>query len=101
MDKNYRGIIWTSHAIDRMLERGIKQGDAWATWKRPDSSKFEKTKGVWVYRRSIDLKSIEVVAKKNSKGRWVILSVWSKKLSLKSPQRTSFLAKIIKKVIRK
>ncbi|KKQ44128.1 MAG: hypothetical protein US62_C0032G0012 [Candidatus Woesebacteria bacterium GW2011_GWA1_37_8] len=32
MDKNYGGVIWTNHALSRLRERGISQGDAWATF---------------------------------------------------------------------
>ena len=31
MDRNFGGVIWTNHALDRLRERGIKQGDAWVT----------------------------------------------------------------------
>lgn len=85
MDKNYKGVIWTNHAIAQMKKRGIKQGDAWATFRRPDNSRFAESKGAWIYYKTYDRKKIEVVAKKNpsknsgpSAGKWVILSVWSK-----------------------
>jgi len=78
VDKNYKGVIWTNHALERMRERGIKQGDAWATFKRPDTSKYAKTKKAYVYYRTWDNTRIEVIAKKNEKGEWLVLSVWSK-----------------------
>ena len=87
LDRNFGGIIWTNHALRRMQERGIKQGDAWVTWRRPDQSRYEKAKGTWVYYRTFPVKlrngasghqRIEVVAKKNEKKEWVILSVWSR-----------------------
>ena len=83
MDKNYKGVIWTNHVLQRMKERGIKQGDAWATFGRPDQSKNEKIKGAWVYYRTWNNQRIEVVAKKNEWGKWVILSVWSRDVSRK------------------
>ena len=27
-DRNYGGVIWTNHALERLNKRGIKQGDA-------------------------------------------------------------------------
>ncbi|MFV1917671.1 MAG: DUF4258 domain-containing protein, partial [Patescibacteria group bacterium] len=78
---------WTNHAIERMRERGIKQGDAWLTWRRPDSSRHSKSRGAWVYYRTFPSTSsgqaqkIEVVAKKNEKKKWIILSVWSRDVS--------------------
>ncbi|MCH7641221.1 DUF4258 domain-containing protein [Patescibacteria group bacterium] len=78
MDKNFGGVIWTNHALERMQKRGIKQGDAWATWRRPDQSRYAKSRGTWVYCRTFSSQKIEVVAKKNEKKEWIILSVWSR-----------------------
>lgn len=79
MDKNFGGVIWTNHALERLRERGISQGDAWATWSRPDQSrKGSNQKGSWVYYKTYGDQRIEVVAKKNEEGKWLILSVWSR-----------------------
>lgn len=99
MDKLYGGVIWTNHALTRLRERGIKQGDAWATWKRPDSSEFNLGKGAWVYHRIISSKRIEVIAKKNEKGDWVILSVWSKAgREVKSRGKDTFWGRLKSKI---
>jgi hypothetical protein len=79
MENNYGGAIWTKHALKRMREREIRQGDAWATFRSPDESRFAKSRGGWVYTRRWGEIIIEVIAKKD-KENWVILSVWSKKL---------------------
>ena len=47
MENNYGGIIWTNHALQRLRERNIKQGDAWATWNNPQQSRKGKS-GNWV-----------------------------------------------------
>ncbi len=82
MDKNYKGLIWTNHALSRLRERGIKQSDAWATWSRPEQSRFAETRGAWIYYRTYKNYNgsfrIEVVAKQNEKKDWVVLSVWSR-----------------------
>lgn len=80
MDKNYGGIIWTNHALQRLNERGIKQGDAWAVWNRPDESRYSNTKDAWIYYKTWKNERIEVVAKQNQLKKWIILSVWSKKV---------------------
>lgn len=77
MNNRFGGVVWTNHALDRLRRRGIKQGDAWATWRRPDQSEYAKTKGAWIYYRTFGNQKIEVVAKQNEKKEWVILSVWS------------------------
>lgn len=90
MDKNYGGVIWTNHALQRLVERGIKQGDAWAVWNRPEQSRYAANKGAWIYYRNFDNTRIEVVAKHlpagkagNEKKEWIILSVWSKHMIAK------------------
>jgi len=85
MDNHFGGVIWTNHALDRLRKRGIKQGDAWATWRNPEQSKKGTVAGSWVYYRNYSGTQIEVVAKQNDlpagrQGRreWIILSVWSR-----------------------
>jgi hypothetical protein len=101
MNKEYGGIIWTNHALSRLRQRKIKQGEAWATWRRPDSSKYKKKRGVWVYERNFNGERVEVVAKKRDKGKWVILSVWSKHMQpTASHRRDSLFNKIVRKIFR-
>lgn len=78
MDNHFGGVIWTNHALDRLRERGVKQGDAWATWRSPQTSKKGSALGSWVYYRNYGSTQIEVVAKQNEKKEWIILSVWSR-----------------------
>lgn len=78
MNQKYGGVIWTNHAIDRLKERGIKQGEALAAFKHPQKSRYAATRGAWVYNRTSKQEKIEVVAKKNDQKEWVILSVWSR-----------------------
>ncbi len=77
MDNHFGGVIWTNHALTRLRERGIKQGDAWATWRNSDQSRYASAKGAWVYYKTCGNEKIEVVAKQNEKKEWIILSVWS------------------------
>jgi len=99
MDKNYKGVIWTNHALSRMRDRGIKQGDAWATFRRSDQSKKAKIKGAWVYYKKWSGQKIEVVAKQDNHKRWVILSVWSRPVYGKATKEVEPLWKLIKKRI--
>lgn len=78
MDRNFGGVIWTNHALERLRERGIKQGDAWATFRRPEQSRYGIKEGAWVYYKTWGKEKIEVVASQNEKKQWVILSVWSR-----------------------
>lgn len=97
MDRNYGGVIWTSHALQRLRERGIKQGDAWATWRNPEQSR-KGASGNWVYYKTYGTERIEVVAKQNEKREWIILSVWSKTIYGNQPtvQKSSFWKNLTK-----
>jgi hypothetical protein len=79
MDNHYGGVIWTNHAMERLRQRGVKQGDAWATWNRPEQSRkgSGSNQGAWVYYRTWGNQKIEVVAKQNERREWIIISVWS------------------------
>jgi hypothetical protein len=101
VDNNFGGVIWTNHALFRLRERGISQGDAWATWKKPDRSSFAKQKGAWVYHRTFGNQKIEVVAKQNDKKEWIVLSVWSKTILNLKPQRGKTLGSVLKKIFGK
>ena len=96
MDKNFGGVIWTNHALNMLAQRGISQSDAWAVWRRPDQSRKGREKGSWIYFRTFGNQKIELVAKKNEKGEWIIISVWSKKV-YGQPKKDSILLSIIKK----
>lgn len=99
MDKNYGNLIWTNHALQRLRERGISQGDAWATWNRPEQSRYATSRSAWVYYRTWGDTKIEVVAKQNEKKEWIILSVWSKKFFLNNKFKSkSIWSTLLKKI---
>lgn len=108
MDKNYGGVIWTTHALERLSQRNINQGDAWATFRRPDESRKGQKRGVYVYYKTWPYtdsngkkryERIEVVATQNEIKEWIILSVWSKPVfkneSTESKPKKSFLRRIL------
>lgn len=98
MDKNFGGVIWTNHAIERLKERKISQGDAFAAFNRPDESKYSRKSAGYVYYKSWGNQKLEVVAKKNGEGKWVIISVWSKPLHRGVSQKPTFLIGLFKKM---
>lgn len=99
MDNRFGGVIWTNHALQRLSERGIKQGDAWATFSHPQESRKGKASGSWVYFRNYGNNRIEVVAVQNERKEWVILSVWSK--FTYSTAKLSFLEILVGKLVEK
>jgi len=106
VDPRFGGVIWTNHALERLRERGIKQGDAWATFMRPDQSREgSNIHGSWVYYKTYGSERLEVVAKQNEKKEWVIMSVWSRpvyedqKPHHKASRKDSFFIKVLKKLL--
>ncbi len=100
MDPHFGGVIWTNHVMDRMRDRGLKQGDAWATWRNPEQSR-KGSSGNWVYYRTYGDQRIEVVAKQNERREWIILSVWSRHVSQKDQKTPSFWEFIFKRIFHK
>jgi len=72
------GVIFTNHALQRLWERGITQSDAWYSFQHPDGSTAGSTSGSIKYYKDYGNQRIEVVATRNEKKEWIILSVWSK-----------------------
>jgi hypothetical protein len=101
MDRNYGGVIWTNHALERLKQRRIAQGDAWATWRSPDQSRKGQAPESWVYYRTWGNQRIEVVAKQNERKEWIILSVWSKPVYAQSQAKPSLIYRIVRFLIRK
>lgn len=99
MDREYGGVIWTNHALDRLRQRGIKQGDAWATFRRPEQSRYAKSKGAWIYYRTYGSEKVEVVAKKNERGQWIILTVWSRPVRQEFYQRKSKKSSLLGRIL--
>lgn len=96
MNQNFGNVIWTNHALEKLKARGIKQSDAWVVWKSPQESRYAKSKNAWVSAKKVGNQNIEIVSKKNEKGEWVIISVWSKPTldsKSKSPSLISLLLK--------
>jgi len=76
MKNRYLDVIFTKHVINRLYNRGISQSDAWQTFQHPDGSVPGKTPGSRKFYKNYGRKKIEIVAKKNEKGEWVILTGW-------------------------
>ena len=101
MKNDFMGVIFTNHALERLKERQVKQSDAWYTFKHPDQQAKGRTKNSYKYSKSFGTQKIEVIAKKNKEGKWVILSVWSKLVGNNRPifKSNSWLNRL-KKLIR-
>jgi len=101
METYFQNLIFTNHAIKRLYDRGIAQSDAWYTFKHADGVLPGKSPGAKKFYKTYGKQKIEVVAKKNEKGQWVILSCWSKYVGDGKPmfKKPSFLEKLIHKFL--
>ena len=100
MERKYLNLIFTNHAITRLYSRGISQEKAYETFEDPDGQLPGKIPGSVKFYKSYGEQRIEVIAKKNEQGEWIILSCWSK-FKEKSVYKEIFLEKIIKKLVEK
>lgn len=89
MQTEYLGVVFTGHALARLRERGIAQSDAWYTWRHPTHQSKGSSPGAYRYSRKYGRQEIEVIAKKNDRGQWLILSVWSNVKGNGQPLRKS------------
>lgn len=69
-------VVFTTHAIDRMRERGIEGNLAHQTVKAPDNANPGKEKFTTEFVKKYDTYKITVIGKKNDIGEWLVLSVW-------------------------
>lgn len=76
MQRQFAGAIWTNHALERLNQRGLTQQMASQAFSQPDSSFPGKQAGSIEYRKRFDKSWVTVIAKKNEKGEWLILSCW-------------------------
>ncbi|HUS59859.1 MAG TPA: hypothetical protein VMX76_00520 [Nevskiaceae bacterium] len=104
MKQQYIGVIFTKHVINRLYNQGISQSDAWQTFQHPDNSLPGKTPGSRKFYKNFGDKRIEIVAKKNEKGEWVILTGWIKYPGSGQPSAASdepFLQGVVGKLVEK
>ena len=77
-DKNYGGVIWTNHALDRLGKRGFTQQLAFQALQYPDEQQIGKSPGTYKYIKRVGESNITIVAKQNEHKEWIVLSCWIK-----------------------
>lgn len=78
MGSRYKDIILTTHAEERMSERGVSPQMVYATLSKPDRSRFADAKQKFIYNKTFGRDMVEVVASQNERKQWVVVSVWSR-----------------------
>ena len=59
-----------------MKERDLSYDDVYWVFKKPDSSEYAKAKDAWKFHKKHKNYRVTVVATKNEKGEWVMMSCW-------------------------
>lgn len=71
----YGNPIWTNHALDRLIERGLTKDKAIFVFNNPDNV-FKGKNNSLEYQKKIGKYMITLIAKKNTLDEWVIISCW-------------------------
>ena len=105
MKNKYLDVTFTNHALIRLHNRSISQSDAWETFKYPDKIVEGKIAGSKKFYKNLKGKKIEVVAKPNEKGEWIVFSCWTKENNYKykdsSIKHYNFLERFISNILDK
>ena len=76
--REYGGVIWTDHALERINKRRVSQNDVVAVLRHPDRTFPGKKKDTVKFIRDIEDRRYHVVASLNEYKKWVVVSVWVK-----------------------
>jgi hypothetical protein len=68
-------IIWTNHALKRINDRKISQGQITQTISSPDS-KLNNEDGSVEFIKEFGIQKVHVIIKENTNGELIILSCW-------------------------
>ena len=102
---HYAGAIWTNHAQERLLNRGVSQTMAAETFQNPDTTSSGKNPGTIHYEKKFDSSTVTLIAKQNERKEWIIISGWidpplpgtkdfKKKQDWKQYQKAGFWGKV-------
>lgn len=74
-ERNYGGIIFTTHALQRLRERGVTQEQVWHIIKHPENRIAGKNPGTTEYQKIVGNSIISVITKFTDKGENLVVSV--------------------------
>jgi hypothetical protein len=70
------GVIWTNHALERLKARNIPQELILSAFRTPDAQFAGKKANTVEFHKKIGIHSVTVIATKNERSEWVLLSCW-------------------------
>jgi len=74
--RTYGGVIWTNHALERLQGRKIPQEIAWKAFRFPETTQKGKAAGSFEFIKKLDIYTVTIIAKKNDRREWIIVSCW-------------------------
>lgn len=74
--REYGGVVWTDHALERLRGRGVNQSDALAVMRNPEKTYPGKKEDSVKFIRTINGRRMHVVAVMNDQKKWVVVSAW-------------------------
>ncbi len=95
MKHQYLGVIFTNHALNRLYNREVNQSKAYKTLKKPDKKEAGKTIGSYKFSRDFGDYILQLVAKKNDKKQWIVLTCWVKEKFASKKQKNGFWGRLL------
>ncbi|MFH2118225.1 MAG: DUF4258 domain-containing protein [Candidatus Paceibacterota bacterium] len=74
MNRTYKNLVFTKHALTRLADRSITQDAIYQVIATPDQSSKQQANTKFI--RTINNRLIHVVASPIKNHRWLIISVW-------------------------
>lgn len=76
MDKNYKNLIFSNHAFERIKGRSVSQDAVWAAINHPDK-RFSQGENTTKFIRSVSNRKVHAVATfLKHEQKWLVVSVW-------------------------
>ena len=76
MDNHFGGAIWTTHALERLGQRGLSRSMAAEAFQNPDIKTSGNKPGSIEFQKRFGSSQVSIIAKKNERDEWIILSCW-------------------------
>lgn len=73
---HYAGAIWTNHALERLIQRGLSQELAGQAFSSPDRIFSGKQPGTQERQKKFENSLVTIISKQNERHEWIILSAW-------------------------
>lgn len=74
--RNYGGIVWTNHALERLHQRKLPQEIAFLAYQSPDQRIPGKKAGMIELQKQYGQSLITLIVNQNERHEWIVVSAW-------------------------